>query len=376
VNVSTKLLSLTVCLAALIAVAPAVAATDADAKPLDRAALDQQIYKTLRDVINKGADLYNNGDQNGCYRLYEGAVLALQPLLDHRPEIQKAITKGVDNARRNPDLSRRAFVLRDVIDQIRNDINPKKPEEGGKKANEGAKPPVAGGSKTVWERLGGEANVKQIVDDFVDFAATNPKVDFDRAGKYPLTPEKGKNLRLLLVEWISANTGGPYKKYTGKDMKTVHAGMAISDEQFTALAADLKKALVKNGAKADDVKAVLAVVESTRADIVEKAKESPKPPEKPGDDADKTASVSGKVTVDGKPLDAGKVIFHPEEGKSISVTLKEDGSYELTALKPGKYILTVDAGPAVALKFSDPTKSGLQVVVLKGANNHDIELSK
>jgi hemoglobin len=376
VNVSTRLLSLTVCLLALLADAPLFADSGGDAKPLDRAALDQQIYKTLRDVINKGADLYNNGDQNGCYRLYEGAVLALQPLLDQRPEIQKAITTGVDNARRNPDLSRRAFVLRDVIDQIRNDINPRKPEEGGKKPGEGAKPLVGGAGKTVWERLGGEANVKQIVDDFVEFASTNPRVDFDRGGKYLLTPEKGKNLRQLLVEWISANTGGPYKKYTGKDMKTVHAGMAITDEQFNALAADLKRALSKNGAKVDDVKAVLAAVESTRADIVEKAKESPKPPEKPADDADRTASVSGKVTVDGKPLDAGKVIFHPEEGKSVSVMLKEDGSFELKALKPGKYILTVDAGPAVALKYSDPTKSGLQVVVLKGTNNHDIELSK
>src|SRR5260370_40212644 len=64
--------------------------------PLDRTALDEQIFKTLRDVINKGADLYNSGDQNGCYRLYEGALMALQPLLDPRPEMQKAITTGID----------------------------------------------------------------------------------------------------------------------------------------------------------------------------------------------------------------------------------------------------------------------------------------
>ncbi len=371
-HISTKRrhLSLAACLAALVLAAPVSAARADDAKSLDRAALDQQIYKTLRDVINKGAELYNNGDQNGCYRLYEGAVLALQPLLDHRPNMQKAIITGVDNARRNPDLARRAFVLRDVIDQIRNDINPKKADDGSKP------PPVAGAGKTVWEKLGGEANVKQIVDDFVESAASDFKVDFDRGGNSPLTAEKTKRLKQLLVEMISANTGGPYRKYTGKDMKTVHAGMGITEEQFNALSADLKKALEKNGAKADDVKAVLAVVENTRKDIVEKKAESAKPPEEPGDDADKTASVSGKVLVDGKPAAAGKVIFHPEEGKSTSTDLKEDGTFELKALKPGKYTLTVEAGPAVPLKYSDPTKSGLQVVVLSGKNSHDIELSK
>jgi len=376
ISIRTQRLSLMAWLSALVLAAPLVAAEGLDAKPLDRAALDQQIYKTLRDVINKGADLYNNGDQNGCYRLYEGALLALQPLLDNRPEIQKAIATGVENARRNPDLGRRAFVLRDVLDQIRNDINPKKPEEGGKKPGDGAKPPAPGVKKTVWERLGGEANVKQIVDDFLDLASTNLKVDFDRGGRYLMTAEKTKNLKQLLVEMISANTGGPYKKYTGKDMKTVHAGMGITNEQFNALAADFKKALEKNGTKEDDVKAVLAIVENTRADIVEKAKESPKPPEKPVDDSEKTASVSGKITVDGKPLDSGKVIFNPEEGKSISVNVKEDGSYELKAVKPGNYVLTIEAGPAVALKYSDPAKSGLQLVVVKGPNTQNIELSK
>src|SRR5437764_4562458 len=107
------------CLLGLVLSVPVSVARAADDQPADRKALDQQIYKTLRDVINKGADLYNAGDQNGCYRFYEGALVALQPFLEHRPEMQKAITDGIDNARRNPELARRAFVLRDVIDQIR-----------------------------------------------------------------------------------------------------------------------------------------------------------------------------------------------------------------------------------------------------------------
>ena len=59
--------------------AKALAITAADEKPdekpaaapLERKALDEAVYKVLRDVINHGADLYNiNQDYAGCYRLY------------------------------------------------------------------------------------------------------------------------------------------------------------------------------------------------------------------------------------------------------------------------------------------------------------------
>jgi hemoglobin len=338
--------------------------------PLERKALDEHIYKTLRDVINKGADLYNSGDQNGCYRLYEGALMALQPLLDHRPEMQKAITTGIEDARRNADLARRAFVLRDAIDKVRNDIHPKKPEDSGK-------PPAPG--KTLWDRLGGEKNVTQVVDDFVEIAALDNKVNFDRGGKYPLPEEKIKHLKDMLVQLISANTGGPIKKYTGKDMKTVHEGMGITDAQFDALAADLKKALEKNGAKAEDAKALLEIVEKTRIDIVEKP---PKPQEdkKEGDkkeDADEKTTVSGKITFKGVPLSEGTIAFHLKE-KSISTNIAADGTYDLIGIKPGTYKIAIGQGakPTVVIpkKYGDPETSGLQITVVKGKQLFDLDL--
>src|SRR5690349_4918125 len=76
---------------------------------------DQKIYETLRDIINEGADLYNNGDAAGCYRLYEGALRGLRPLV--REEWQKAIGDGLAEAERTPRLDQRAFVLRGVIDK-------------------------------------------------------------------------------------------------------------------------------------------------------------------------------------------------------------------------------------------------------------------
>jgi hemoglobin len=367
-----KSMALTVCLLALTWTNALRAAPEPPgATPLERKTLDEHIYKSLHDIINKGADLYNSGDRNGCYRLWEGALLALQPLLDHRPEMQKAITTAIDDARRNPSLARRAFVLRDAIDALRNDIHPEK-------KNDDAGKPTTGGGKTIWERLGGEANVKQVVDDFVEMAALDNKVDFDRGGKYPLTEEKIKHLKQMLVELISANTGGPYKKYTGKDMKTVHKDMAITDAEFNALAADLKKALEKGGAKPEDVKAVLDVVATTRKDIVEKP-ENPKNDKKEDKRGDKTASVSGKISFNGKPLVDGSVVFYPKEGKPVSGAIQTDGSYKADAIQPGVYRIAIDPGltPAGAIpkKYEDPDKSGLKITVGTKRQSLDLNLS-
>jgi len=93
------------------------------------------------------------------------------------------------------------------------------------------------------------------------------------------------DLKTRLVEFVSSATGGPLK-YEGKSMKEAHKGMKITEEEFDAAAKDLKDALVKNGAKADDVAAVMKAVDGTRKDIVaeKKPEEKDKPEEKkPGE---------------------------------------------------------------------------------------------
>jgi hypothetical protein len=92
--------------------------------PVERKALDQEIHNLLRDVINRGADLYNRGDTNGCYRLYEGSLMSIRALADHHADWQKAIADGFKQAEETPQLFQRAFVLRKVIDRIRDDSRP------------------------------------------------------------------------------------------------------------------------------------------------------------------------------------------------------------------------------------------------------------
>ena len=101
--------------------------------------------------------------------------------------------------------------------------------------------------KSLYERLGGEGAIKAVVDEFVGRAAGNPKVNFTRKGtdrEWEATPANVLALKNGLVNLIGQLTGGP-QKYTGKDMKTVHTGMKITDAEFNALAGDLVGALDK-----------------------------------------------------------------------------------------------------------------------------------
>src|SRR4051794_12171302 len=69
----------------------------------DRADLNTMLYKSLREAINHGADLYNlNRDYSGCYHVYEGALLTARPMLGHKPDLQKAIDDALSGARANP----------------------------------------------------------------------------------------------------------------------------------------------------------------------------------------------------------------------------------------------------------------------------------
>lgn len=128
-------------------------------------------------------------------------------------------------------------------------------------------------TKVLYERLGGEAAIKAVVDDFVARAAANPKVNITRKGtanEWKATPENVAHLKKMLVELVGMVTGGP-QKYTGKSMKDVHKGMKITQDEFNAAAGDLKATLDKFKVPAKEQAELLKIVGSTAPDIVEKS---------------------------------------------------------------------------------------------------------
>jgi hypothetical protein len=112
-----------------------------DPKPVvDPKAFDKQVVDSLKEVHNRGADLYNVGkDFAGAYRMYEGGLLAVRPLLGHRPDEQKAIDEGLSAADKEPDVARKAFMLHETIEKVRTGLRAppaesKKPGESKKAA--------------------------------------------------------------------------------------------------------------------------------------------------------------------------------------------------------------------------------------------------
>ena len=92
--------------------------------------------------------------------------------------------------------------------------------------------------KSLYDRLGGQPAVTAVVDDFVGNVAADNRIN----GFFARTdiPRLKKNL----VDQICQGTGGPCT-YTGRDMRTAHKGMNITDAQFNALVEDLVKTLDK-----------------------------------------------------------------------------------------------------------------------------------
>ena len=114
---------------------------------------------------------------------------------------------------------------------------------------------------TLYERLGGKGAITAVVDDFVGRVAADKRIN----GKFALA--NIPRLKLLLVEQICAASGGPCT-YTGRDMKTAHAGMGITGAQFDALVEDLVATLDKFKVPAREKNELLSVLGPMKSDIV------------------------------------------------------------------------------------------------------------
>src|SRR5262245_27078900 len=93
-------------LALLLFAAPVARAADPP-----RSESDARIVKSLADVIDLGAPLFNAGDSEGCFRLYQGSLLAVMPLLDHQPELQQRVQQQLNRTRSLRAAPDRAFAL-------------------------------------------------------------------------------------------------------------------------------------------------------------------------------------------------------------------------------------------------------------------------
>ena len=72
----------------------------------------------------------------------------------------------------------------------------------------------------------------------------------------------------MLIDQVSEASGGP-AKYTGRDMKTAHADMAVTVGEFNALVEDLVATLNKFGVGKAEQEELLGILGPLKSDIVE-----------------------------------------------------------------------------------------------------------
>ena len=120
---------------------------------------------------------------------------------------------------------------------------------------------AAGPERSLYDRLGGKPAITSVVEDFVG------NVVSDDAIKFRFRDTDAVAFKAKLVDQICEATGGPCK-YVGKNMKEAHAGMKISDAEFTALVNDLKNALGKNKVGDREQTELMAALGGMHDDIV------------------------------------------------------------------------------------------------------------
>jgi hemoglobin len=135
--------------------------------------------------------------------------------------------------------------------------------------------------KPLYDRLGGEVGIRLIIEDFVPRVTDDPRVNWDRLGvkrggfsihhnqseAWDSSADHLKTLKTHLEQFLALATGGP-SNYQGKEMKSTHANMHITNPEFDAVLGDLKATLDKLQIANQEQKELLAVVETTRDQIV------------------------------------------------------------------------------------------------------------
>jgi hemoglobin len=112
-----------------------------------------------------------------------------------------------------------------------------------------------------YERIGGAATIRVAVDRFYQLVVA----DADLA-PYFADVDMSK-LKRHQVQLLSGVLGGP-SEYGGQELEIAHAGLGITDAQYTKVAGYLTDVLRDLGAPADVIDAAASVVDSVRNKIV------------------------------------------------------------------------------------------------------------
>jgi len=129
-----------------------------------------------------------------------------------------------------------------------------------------ASTPAQAQEKSLYRRVGGYDALAAVVDDFVGRLVTDKQFERFFVGH---SVDSKKRIRQHILDQFCAATGGPCV-YTGRDMKTSHMGLGITEAEWDAAAKHLVASLDKFKVPEKEKGELLAFVVSLKKDIVEK----------------------------------------------------------------------------------------------------------
>ena len=116
----------------------------------------------------------------------------------------------------------------------------------------------------LYERLGGYDGIAAIVDDLLPRLLDDQRLGLYWKGK---STDSLKKDRQLFVDFLSASFGGPVV-YLGRDMKTSHAGLGITDAEWTRFIEHVTATLHNLGVAKREADEVIGAAERLKPDVV------------------------------------------------------------------------------------------------------------
>jgi len=122
------------------------------------------------------------------------------------------------------------------------------------------------GKDSLYKRLGGYDALAAVTDDFIGRLASDKQLGRFFVG---LSNDSKGKVRQLVIDQLCAATGGPCI-YLGRDMKTAHKGLGISESDWDIAVKHLLATLDKFKVPAQEKSEVVTALSGLKKDIVEK----------------------------------------------------------------------------------------------------------
>ncbi len=120
--------------------------------------------------------------------------------------------------------------------------------------------------RSLYERLGGYDAIAAATDDLPQRLTSDPDVGFYWRGH---STDSMKRDRQLIVDFLCEAIGGPVV-YRGRDMKTSHAGLDISEGEWEIFISHTKATLEQFQVPEEEKEEFLACAASLKGEIVER----------------------------------------------------------------------------------------------------------